>query len=75
LLQKFRVKSAQASKIGFNVLVKVLESKQFHFAKSIFHGLRFVWQSQVSEIGFKVFSKSFGKFGSGFLPSSFFLAK
>jgi len=43
-----------------------LASKQFHFAKSVFHGLRFVWQYQVSEIGFKIFSKSFGKFGSVF---------
>jgi len=28
--------------------------------------LRSFWQSQVSEIGFKIFGKSFGKFGSGF---------
>ena len=41
-------------------------------AKSVFHGLRFVWQSQVSEIGFKIFSKSFGKFGSGFFARFIF---
>jgi len=73
--KKFWVKFAQASKIGFNVLVKVLASKQFHLAKSVFHGLRFVRSSQVSEIGFKIFSKSFGKFGSGFFVRFIFSGK
>ena len=31
---------------------KVLAGKRFHFAKSIFSGLRFSWQSQVSKIGY-----------------------
>jgi hypothetical protein len=34
-----------------------LASKRFHFAKSIFHGLRFVWSSQVSEIGYIFLAK------------------
>jgi len=29
-----------------------LASKRFHLAKSVFHGLRFVWQNQVSKIGY-----------------------
>ncbi len=73
--KKFRVKSAQASEIGFNVLVKVLASKRFHFAKSVFHGLRFVWQNQVSEIGYNFFNKSFGMFGSGFFVRFIFSGK
>jgi len=73
--KKFRVKFAQVSKIGFVVFGQVLVSKRFHFAKSVFHGLRFVWSSQVSKIGFKVFSKSFGKFGSGFFASLIFSGK
>ena len=73
--KKFHFKSAQVSKIGFKILAKILAGKRFHLAKSVFHGLRFVFQNQVSEIGFKVFSKSFGKFGLDFSARFFFLAK
>ena len=75
LFKKFRVKLAQVSKIGFMVFGQVLVSKQFHFAKSVLSGLRFFWQSQVSKIGFKVFIKSFGKFGSGFFAKFIFSGK
>ena len=56
-------------------LAKVLAGKWFYLTKFVFSGLHFVWSSQVSEIGFKIFSKSFGMFGSGFSPGLFFLAK
>ena len=46
--------------------VKVLASKRFHLAKSWFCGKGYFLQNQVCKIGFKIFSKSFGKFGSGF---------
>ena len=75
LFKKFCVKFAQVSKIGFKVLVKVLESRQFHFAQFVFYGLPSLWLSQVSEIGFKIFSKSFGKFGSGFFARFIFSGK
>ena len=75
LFKKFCVKFAQVSKIGFKVLVKVLESRQFHFAQFVFYGLPSLWLSQVSEIGFKIFSKSFGKFGSGFFAKLIFSGK
>ena len=55
--KKFRIKFAQVSKIGFKVLGKVLAGKRFHFAKSSFSGLHFVWQSQVSKIGFFFLAK------------------
>jgi len=55
--------------------VNTLASKRFHLAKSVFHGLRFVWQGQVSEIGFKIFNKSFGKFGFGFFVGFIFSGK
>jgi hypothetical protein len=58
---------------GFSI--KVLAGKRFHFAKSIFCGLRFLGQSQASKIGVKVFSKSFGKFGSGFFARFIFSGK
>ena len=50
------------------------------FCKIRFSWLAFFWSSQVSKISFKVFSKSFGKFGSGFcqaqfLRQSYYLAK
>jgi len=54
---------------------KVLVSKWFHFTKSVFSGLRSFWQNQVSKIGFKVFRKSFGKFGLGFLARLIFSSK
>jgi len=73
--KKFHFTFSQVSKIGFKVLVKVFASKQFHFAKSIFHRLRFVWQNQVSEIGYIFFNKSFGKFGSGFFVRFIFSGK
>ena len=72
--KKFHFKSAQVSKIGFKILAKILAGKRFHLAKSVFHGLRFVFQNQVSEIGFKVFSKSFASLVRAFLPGSFSLA-
>ena len=75
LLKQFRVKLAQVSKIGFKVLVKVLVSRRFHFAQFVFYGLPSLWSSQVSEIGFKIFSKSFGKFGSGFFARLIFSGK
>ena len=63
------------SKSASRFLGKVSASKRFHLAKFIFSGLRFFWQSQVSEIGFKVFSKSFDKFGSGFSARFVFSGK
>ena len=55
--------------------VKVSVSRRFHLAKFVFHGWHFIWSSQVSEIGFKIFSKSFGKFGSGFFARFIFSGK
>jgi hypothetical protein len=52
-----------------------LASKRFHLVKYVFHGLRFVSQNQVSEIGFKIFGKSFGLFGSGFFAKFVFSGK
>ncbi|MCK6463173.1 MAG: hypothetical protein L6Q29_05160, partial [Candidatus Pacebacteria bacterium] len=40
------------SKSASSFLGKVFASKWFHFAKSIFPGLRSFWQSQVSKIGY-----------------------
>jgi len=54
---------------------KVLASKRLHLAKSVFHGLRFVWQSQVFKIGSKIFSESFSKFGLGFFARFIFFSK
>jgi len=73
--KKFRVKFAQVSKISFVVFAQVLASKRFHFAKSVFHGLRFFGQSQVCKIGFKVFCKCLGKFSSGFFARLIFSGK
>jgi len=63
------------SKSASSFLGEVLTSKSFQLAKSVFHGLRFVWQSQVTKIGFKIFSKSFGKFSSGFFARFIFSGK
>ncbi len=52
-----------------------MASKRFLLAKSVFSGLRSFWQSQVSKTGFKVFSKSFGKFGFGFFVRFIFSGK
>jgi hypothetical protein len=65
----------RVSKSASRFLGQVLVSKRFHLAKSIFHGLRFSWQSQVSKIGFKIFSKNFGKFISGFFARFIFSGK
>jgi len=73
--KKFRVKSAQVSEIGFMVFSQVLVSKRFHLAKSVFHGLRFVWSSQVSKIGFSFSAKVFVSLVQVLLPGSLFLAK
>jgi hypothetical protein len=70
LVQKFCVKFAQVSKIGFVAFIQVLVSERFHLAKFAFSGLRSFWSSQVSKIGFKFFGKSFSKFGSGFFARS-----
>ena len=75
LFKKFCVKFAQVSKIGFKVLVKVLVSRRFHFAQFVFYGLPSLWSSQVSEIVYIFFSKSFGKFGSGFFARFIFSGK
>jgi len=56
-------------------LVKVLASKWFYFAKSVFYGLRFVWQSQVSKTGFSFLAKVLASLIRAFSPGSFFLAK
>ena len=56
-------------------LVKVLASKQFYLAKSVFCGLRFVWLSQVSKTGFSFLAKVLTSLVQAFLPGSFFLAK
>ena len=65
----------RSPKSASRFLVKVLASKSFYLAKSVFHGLRFVWQNQVSEIGFKVLAKISASLVRAFLPGSFFLAK
>jgi hypothetical protein len=62
---KFRVKFSQVSIIGFKVFESSFGQQAVHFAKSVFHGLRFVWQSQVFKISFKSFSKGFNWFGLG----------
>ena len=54
---------------------KVLASKQFYLAKSVFLGLRFVWLSQVSKTGFNFLSKVLVSLVWAFSPGSFFLAK
>ena len=73
--KKFRVKFAQVSKIGFKVLAEILVSKRFHFAKPCFYSKGFFLQSQVYEIDFKIFSKSFVKFCSGFFAEFIFSGK
>ncbi|MBE7436750.1 MAG: hypothetical protein HS100_22755 [Anaerolineales bacterium] len=70
--KKFRVKLAQVSKIGFVVLRQVFASKRFHFANSVFSGLRFVWSSQVSEIGYISLAKVLASLVRAFSPGSFF---
>jgi hypothetical protein len=47
----------------------------FLFGKVSFCGNRHFRQSQVSSIGFKIFSRGFRKLALGFLSDSFFLAK
>jgi hypothetical protein len=47
----------------------------FLFGKVSFCGNRHFRQSQVSSIGFKVFSQGFGKLALGFFSGSLFLAK
>jgi len=70
--KKFRVKSAQVAKIGFKVFSQSLGKQVVSFCKVRFCGLRFFWQSQVSKISYIFFSKSFGRFGSGFFAKFFF---
>jgi hypothetical protein len=57
------------------ILVKVLASKSFHRSKLAFVASIIFRQSQVSEIGFKVFNQRFGEFGSGFFVRLFFSGK
>jgi len=57
---------------GFN---QSFGKQAFSFGKVSFCGNRHFRQSQVSSIGFKVFSRGFGKFALGFLSGSIFLAK
>jgi len=47
----------------------------FILQSPFFHGLHFFLQSQVFKIGFKVFRKIFGKFGSGFFARFVFSGK
>jgi hypothetical protein len=55
-------------------LAKVLASKRFHFAKSVFSGLRSFGQSQVSKIGYTFSAKVLASLSQAFLSGSFFLA-
>jgi len=66
---------AQVSKIGFVILVKVRASRRFHFAKSIFSGLRSFWQSQALKIGYTFSAKFRQVWVRFFRQVYFFLAK
>jgi hypothetical protein len=53
----FGSKCFASNRLGFPKLAswflsKVFAGKRFHLAKSVFSGLHFVWQSQVSKIGY-----------------------
>jgi hypothetical protein len=64
---------AQVSKIGFVILVKVRASRRFHFAKSIFSGLRSFWQSQALKISY-IFSAKFRQVWVRFFSSGLFFS-
>jgi hypothetical protein len=66
---------AQVSKIGFVILVKVRASRRFHFAKSIFSGLRSFWQSQALKISYIFFSEVSASLGQVFSSGLFFSGK
>ncbi len=55
--------------------VMVLVSKQFHFAKSAFCSVCFVWSSQVLKIGYTFFRKVLASLVRTFFQVHFFLAK
>jgi len=56
-------------------LVKVLASKWFHFAKSVFFWLAFSLVKSGFQNWLQGFSKSIGKFGSGFSARFIFSGK
>jgi len=72
---KFRFKLAQVSKIGFKIFSQNSGRQTVLFGKVRFCGLRFVWSSQVSKIGFSFSTKVSASLVQAFLPGSFFLAK
>ena len=55
--------------------VKVLAGKRFHFAKSVFSGLRFIRSNQALKIGYIFSAKVFVNLVRAFLAGLFSLAK
>jgi hypothetical protein len=74
-LKKFRVRLTQVFKIGFKVFRQSFGKQVVSFSKVLFHGLRFVWSSQVSKIGYTFSAKVLVSLVRTFSPGSLFLAK
>ena len=72
---KFRVKFAQVSKIGFVVLGQVLASKLFHFAKSVFVAFVLFGQVKFLKSASRFSVKVLASLVRAFLPSSLLLEK
>ncbi len=74
-LCKFRFRLCQAFKIGVTILGKVFASKSFYRSKFAFVASIIFRQSQISKIGFKVFSRGLYKICSDFFVRFTFSGK
>ena len=75
LFKQFRVKFAQVSKIGFKVFSQSSGKQAVSFCKVCFFQLVFFWAKSGFQNWLHFFSKSFGKFESGFFVRFIFLGK
>ena len=65
----------RSPKSASRFLAKGSAGKRFHFAKSVFSGLRFIRSNQALKIGYIFSAKVLVSLVRAFLPGSFFLAK
>jgi hypothetical protein len=72
LFKKFRLKLAQASKIGFKVFSQSSGKQAVSFCVVRFFGLRFVWSSQALKIGYIFSAKVSASLGQAFSSGLFF---
>jgi hypothetical protein len=75
LFKKFRFKLAQVSEISFKVFSQSFSKQAVSFCKVRFFWLAFFSVKSGSQNRLHFFSKSFGKFGSGFFAKFIFSGK